>query len=229
MEPPRNNKKTLHRFYTNQTIRATNPPEKDVELDHDLICGYLELIIKVIEVTGHPKAAEFTHILTLMLTDIQKLKRIHLNANYGYFLSNYPYVRKFDQHENGGRGGDDDEDDQLNFVETINPEIIFCVNKCKLAPDEDKLIDYFAQFLEAKNEKSINDFKAHLNKAVIIKCNECSKAECGAMSQLMIKQHIRGFCPTPYKCENCDYQKTELELAKVQWQHDNCAETLRDN
>lgn len=221
------NDESLKRYYKNQTMQSVaQDPSKDIEIVHEMVILYLELILKVTQDSERNRQAEIVLLLETIIQDLQKLKRSFLNINYSYFLNKFPYSRLITHTANPAN----DETEYLQLRETYNPEIVFKIKRCNkfeerkedMESDFLQLETYFINLLENKNERAQESFNSMLQKSVTAMCMPCGFKHHGTPGPTMVsimEDHIKQCCAVPLKCLACNFVGSELELANMKWNH----------
>lgn len=205
------NETSVHRFYATRMMMTMNRPEKDVEVEHDLVLVLIELLLEVLEVSNHTNKASLQKILKTFQADLERLKRSFFHVNYGRFLTKTQYYRRFPAR--------DDSSMTMVLQEVINPRVVFKISRTCPVQQQEALMEYFAALLETKDEAALKEFNATLTKGLLVQCACQYEERWGQTCPAKLQNHIGSYCLEEFKCVDCAFCATELELINREWNH----------
>lgn len=198
-----------------------------------ILLTYFSAIIDAAAMTEMSKARriEIEQIYVAFKRDFAKLKVMETKKDHSQFLAPYKYMRLFDNDTEYDKAKSHGQKVQLR--ETINPEVVFSVDKCKFDIDridqwESEVVQYLDNLFTKQDKFCLEGLKDMLKKCVIVSCTVCNKTFEGILCMVSIKGHLRDhYHKADWSCVRCKRSFSTLELTGAKnWSH-ICSPTNR--
>lgn len=196
-----------------------------------ILLTYFGAIIDAAAMTDMSRARrnEIEQIYVTFKKDFEKLKVVETRKDHSQFLAPYKYTRLFDNDTNYDKAKSHGPKVQLR--ETINPEVVFSVDKCKFDIDrldrwENEVLQYLHNFFTKRDQLCFEGLKDLLKKCIVVTCTICNKTFEGLMCIVSIKGHLRDhYHKTDWTCVRCKKSFSTIQLTGANsWSH-NCSLT----
>lgn len=158
--------------------------------------------------------------------DFEQLKVIETKKDYSQFLMPNKYVRLFDNDPKYNKATAHGL--KVRLRETINPEVLFSVDKCKFDIDrmnhwEDEVMKYLDNLLVKQDKFHLEALVDMLKKCIIVSCTICNKTFEGILCIVSIKGHLwEHYNKAEWTCVRCKKSFSTFELTGANnWSH-NC-------
>lgn len=172
---------------------------------------------------GPSKLLEIEGAFRQMLTDTASVPfpMIQSRIPHSRFLNQQKYFSVFDSHKSGNN------QIEVRLRETINPEVIFEIEKCGFLIDninewQDKMLRYLEEILVQPNSRMQDALKERFKRCLVIKCEKCNEVFEGALLAVTLKNHIKQkhFVEKQWTCVKCLRRWDQFELLNMEWKHD---------
>lgn len=202
--------------------------KQKAEVSTKLLRCYLNEMLSLVDsvVISRTLTADIESVMALITADVSGADQLVTKMNHSRFLSGHRYYRTFDNDPKRKHSG---KDLKACLRETINPELVFSLERCKftnaLMTDErnvDYFMDYFKNILIHQIPRNVAAFKDMIKKCLKIRCTLCDMAFEGVMITSVVADHYMAhhFVPAKWHCASCDRVFTQDQLAKLNWHHD---------
>lgn len=191
-----------------------------------ILLTYFEAVINAAILADMSKARrnEIEQIYKKIVEDFEKLKVVETKKEHSRFLAPYKYVRlfnndnKYDKVKSHGL--------KVQLRETINPEVVFSVDRCKFDIDQtenwEKDVLMYLDHLFTKQDKLLLESLVDiLKKCIIVSCTICNKSFEGILCIVSIKGHLwEHYNKTNWTCVACKKSFSPLDLTgQANWSH----------
>lgn len=202
---------------TNKTNPMTYTP---------ILLTYFSAIMDAATIADMSRARrnELEQIYVKFKKDLENLKVLQTKRDYSQFLAPYKYVRLFDNDINYDKAKAPGPKVQLR--ETINPEVVFSVDKCKFDIDhtenwENGVLQYLDNLFTKQDKFCLDGLIDMLKKCIIVTCTICNKTFEGILCTVSIKGHLwEHYNKTEWTCVRCKKSFPTFELAgSNHWSH----------
>lgn len=169
---------------------------------------------------------EIEYIYGKFKSDFEHLQMVETKRDHSRFLAPYKYVRLFDNDTNYDKAKSHGPKVQLR--ETINPEVVFSVDKCKFDIDhidswENDVMEYLDNLFTKQDRHYLEGLVDMLKKCIVISCTICDKRFEGILCIVSIKGHLwEHYHKAKWSCVGCKQSFSTFELTGTKtWSH-NC-------
>lgn len=194
-----------------------------------ILLTYFSAIIDAAAMTEMSRARqnEIEQIYVAFKKDLEKINVVETKKDHSQFLAPFKYMRLFDNDTNYVKAKSHGPKVQLR--ETINPEVVFSVDKCKFDIDrldhwENDVLKYLENLFTKQDKFCLEVFKEMLKKSVMVSCTICNKTFEGILCMVSIKGHLRDhYNKTDWACVRCKKSFSTFQLTGANnWSH-NCS------
>lgn len=203
--------------------------KRNGEVSTKLLRCYLNEMLTLVDNVeiSRTLTADIESVMALITADICEADQLLTKMNHSRFLSGHRYYRIF--YNSPKRSTQSGTDLRACLRETINPELVFSLERCKftndLMADEqnvDYFMDYFKNILIQQIPQNIAAFKDMIKKCLKIRCTLCDKDFEGVMITSVVADHYMAhhFVAVDWNCTICNRVFTQDQLAKLNWHHD---------
>lgn len=191
-----------------------------------ILLTYFEAVINAAIIADMSKARrnEIEEVYKKIAQDFEKLKVVETKKEYSRFLAPYKYVRFFDNDDKYDKVKSHGPKVQLR--ETINPEVVFSVDKCRFDIDqtenwEKSVLVYFDHLFVKQDKVLLDSLVEMLKRCIIVTCTICNKSYEGILCIVSIKGHLwEHYNQTNWSCVACKKSFSPLELTgQANWSH----------
>lgn len=204
--------------------------KKNPKVYTPILLTYFSAIIEAASIAKLSQARrnELAQIFQNIQNDFEGVKLAELKMDYTRFLNPHKYVRLFNNDVNYNKAKA--VGPKVLLRETINPEVVFSVDKCKFDIDhpshwEKGVLDYLGDLLSKRDPIALNALADMLKKCVMVSCTICNTSFEGVMCILTMKGHLADhYHKKEFSCVKCKKEFDTLDLAKSDWAHD-CSES----
>lgn len=176
---------------------------------------------------GPSKLSEIESAFRQMLNDFASVpySSIQTRIPHSRFPNQYKYFCTFNAStsERSGGGGRF----EVRLRETINPEVIFAIEKCAFITDQmddwqEELLKHMEQILVNPSSKTQELLNERFKRCLSVKCEKCNETFEGALLAVTLKNHIKlkHFVEKQWTCVKCHQKWDQFELLNKDWKHD---------
>lgn len=167
------------------------------------------------------------HVFDMINNDLKNDTTVYRKMNHSRLLNSYEYYRDFDNDtiENN---------ENIHFHsavlrETINPELLFTIERCSFTNDNlvdeknsNDFLEFFRNICIHKTTETEFAFVDTLKKCLKIKCTFCNVEFEGAICISVAIDHYQKhhLNSTEFKCTNCYEKFSQNKLVKCNWKHE---------
>lgn len=172
---------------------------------------------------GPSKLPEIERAFRQMLNDIASVpfSSIQTRIPHSRFLNPHKYFCIFNAQTSGSGNF------EVRLRETINPEVIFEIEKCVFLTDQmndwqDTVLKHLEDVLVKPNIRMQDTLKERFKRCLVMKCEKCNETFEGALLAVTLKNHIKQkhFVEKQWTCVKCLRTWDQFELLNMGWKHD---------
>lgn len=209
-----------------QIMSAIVTSKTHPKVSTSILLTYFSALIDaaVIAEMSRARQTEIKHIYEKFQKDFEELNVVDTKKDHSHFVSAYKYMRIFDndtKYVESKRHAP-----KVVMRETINPEVLFSVDKCKFDIDridswENDLMAYLDSMLIKQDMASLNGLKEMLKKCITLSCTICSQDFEGLLCMISLKSHLmQHHNNTKWSCVHCEKSFSPFELTDTyNWFH----------
>lgn len=198
----------------------------------DVLDAYVSTLIEAAPQykVGPSKLPEIERAFRQMLDDFASVPHssIQTRIPHSRFLNGHKYFCIFnasasERSSSGGGSGHF----EVRLRETINPEVIFEIEKCVFLTDQmddwqDEVLKHLEDVLVKPSSRTQDTLKERFKKCLVMKCEKCNETFEGALLAVTLKNHIKQkhFVEKQWTCAKCLRTWDQFELLNMEWGHD---------